>query len=454
MNSPWLSDAYTLADNVRDLHLDIEGTKFHVILNPDIGSWMALTHEDHVRLKEGRLSSAEWDALYIRSLAKKISNGKMSTSKFPNPAEFPSLYVINTTLQCNLRCKYCFVGSVEPSENMSDAVMRTTAIQALSHPDIKKIIFEFQGGEPLMDFKGMKRFVSIAEETNKEFGKDVTYRIETNGTLITEEIAKFLKEKKFHIGISIDGPKELNDLTRIHEDGSGSYNEIIHGVSILRKNNIEILGVVCTISKYNVKHPKEIVDFFNDSGLKSFKPRPVNIAGREKDSHTAAENKEWLEAYKVIRVESEKLGLTNASASIYEENTYTPFRDYMCLRYPCGAGREVVSINPNGDVYPCDGFKSVKEYKMGNILEESIRDMLEKPKIRELRNRSWKESDKCNACAFHAMCGPCAYSTYGAFGDAHREDPECNARQGIFLYLIKDWINKNMLTSREPPSTT
>jgi len=53
----------------------------------------------------------------------------------------------------------------------------------------------------------------------------------------------------------------------------------------------------------------------------------------------------------------------------------------MCLRSPCGAAREVVSINPNGDVYPCDGFKGVEEFKMGNILNEKNVDMLKKPFI-------------------------------------------------------------------------
>ena len=107
----------------------------------------------------------------------------------------------------------------------------------------------------------------------------------------------------------------------------------------------------------------------------------------------------------------------NFSIHIFEENVYTPIRDYICLRYPCGAARELVSVNPNGDVFPCDGFKGEKKFVMGNVLNEKIEDMLKKPEILKLRDRTSKDIEKCSKCLFRGMCCSCCYSAYGKFGD-------------------------------------
>jgi len=444
MDSPWLQDSYSLVETVRPLFLKVDGERFTVLINPDLGSWIALSAEEYEHLKKSELTTVEWEGLFLRGIAKKIKGDKVVKLEFPKPAEYPSLFIINITTKCNLNCKYCFANSGPSGSDMSEEVMIETIKQALQMPEISKVIFEFQGGEPTINFKGIKRFIELSEEINKSFGKSISYRIETNGTLINDEMAKFFYEHRIEIGVSIDGPAEINDATRVYQNGKGTFEEIMKGVRALRNAGYKVLGSVCTINKYNVEHPKEIVEFFKKENF-SFKPRPTNILGREKENHTAPDPEKWFEAYKTMYFYSKELGVDNSSAHIYEENTYTPFRDYMCLRSPCGAAREVVSINPNGDVYPCDGFKGVEEFKMGNILNEKIVDMLKKPFIVKLRNRTWKDIPRCNSCVFHGMCGSCVYSAYGAFGDIYREDPECLARKKIFLFLIENWIRENML---------
>ena len=443
LDSPWLSSSYALLPAVKNLFLAVDSQKFVVLINPDLGSWAALSLEDYNRLKAGKLTTFEWEGLFLRGLAKKLDGDKTVQFDFPKPAEFPSLFIINITTKCNLNCKYCFANSNYNGEDMSEEVMKETIKQALDMPEVSEIIFEFQGGEPTVNFEGIKRFVELAEEMN-DGRKSVSYRIETNGTLITDEIARFFWSHRIKVGVSIDGPGSINDATRVYKDGKGSFENIIEGVRALRRNGYKVLGSVCTINKYNVEHPKEIVEFFKSENF-SFKPRPVNILGREKENHTVPDPSKWFEAYKEMYFYSKELGVDNSSTHIYEENVYTPFRDYICLRSPCGAAREVVSINPNGDVYPCDGFKGIEEFKMGNILNEKIVDMLKKPFVQKLRNRTWKDIPRCSTCVFHAMCGSCAYSAYGAFNDIFREDPECLARKKIFLFLIENWIRENLL---------
>lgn len=139
----------------------------------------------------------------------------------------------------------------------------------------------------------------------------------------------------------------------------------------------------------------------------------------------------------------------NFSIHIFEENVYTPIRDYICLRYPCGAARELVSVNPNGDVFPCDGFKGEEKFVMGNVLNEKIEDMLKKPEILKLRDRTAKDIEKCSKCLFRGMCCSCCYSAYGKFGDIYREDPHCADRRQMYVYLMQAWLKENALNREE-----
>ena len=201
-------------------------------------------------------------------------------------------------------------------------------------------------------------------------------------------------------------------------------------------------GAVCTIGQHNMREAERIMHFFIEQGI-SFKPRPANILGRELQNHTTTHNGEWAEAFIKMHKLSQDASVENYSVHIYEENVYGPVRDYICLRYPCGAAREVISVNPDGSVYPCDGFKNEEKFKMGNILEEELDEILAKDWVIELRNRTYKDIEKCSQCMFRAMCCSCCYSAYGAYGTVYREDPQCVDRRKIFMYLIKTWLEKN-----------
>lgn len=137
--------------------------------------------------------------------------------------------------------------------------------------------------------------------------------------------------------------------------------------------------------------------------------------------------------------------MDNFSIHIFEENVYTPIRDYICLRYPCGAAREVITVNPDGSIYPCDGFKGQQQFLMGNVTKMHIKEMLKLPWVEDMRNRTHADIKKCKTCIFRAMCCSCCYSAYGSFGTIYREDPHCIDRKKIFLFLIDEWIMNNVI---------
>ena len=89
--------------------------------------------------------------------------------------------------------------------------------------------------------EGMKRFVEISEELNKQFNKRVIYRTMTNCTLISEEFMTLVKHYNFNVGISIDGPKEMTDKVRIDELGHGVFDRIMDGVKMKLKYTFEVM---------------------------------------------------------------------------------------------------------------------------------------------------------------------------------------------------------------------
>lgn len=443
LRTPWMCGSYQKVSGLKTIKRQIEGREFVVLINPEIGSWCVFTPEDYERYENGDLTEVEWETLYVRGLAAD-DEGEIVATDFPSPAEIPSVVVVNISTVCNLRCKYCFADcSDDKGDFMHEDVMASLITQMLDLP-VPLVTFEFQGGEALCNVKGIEKFIELSETINKTYNKRISYRTVTNGTLITDEFIHLIKKYDVKVGVSLDGPRECTDKVRVDAQGRGVFDKVMSGIKKLRDNGVEVDGSVCTVGQHNVHCSKDIVDFFADNNIE-FKPRPVNVLGRELFSNLTTKPGEWFKAYKEMYYRSKERNITNYSIHIYEENTYGPVRDYICLRYPCGAAREIISVNPNGDVYPCDGFKGVEQFKIGNVLEENITDILQKESVIKLKNRTAKDIEKCSTCTFRAMCCSCCYSAYGKFGTIYKEDPHCADTRQIFLFLIDEWIKINIL---------
>ncbi len=434
--------SFKKSDIVKSFPLKTKYGMYTILINPELGSWMALTDGDLKRYNDNKLSKSEWMSLFIRGLAEEESNTKVEF-EFPEPAEYPSVVVVNITTGCNLRCKYCFADCGPfKGENMTEDVMDATIESMLSMPKVKVITFEFQGGEASTNVPGVRKFIEKVEAVKPKYDKLVKYRTEINCVSVTDELIDLVKEYNISVGVSLDGPKEMTDQSRVDINGVGAYDRIYKGIEKLRAGGIYIDGAVCTIGQHNVHYPKELMKYFDQMGI-SFKPRPVNILGREKENNITTKPGEWAECFKEMHKMKNDVDIENFSMHIFEENVYTPIRDYICLRYPCGAARELVSVNPNGDVFPCDGFKGEKAFVIGNVLNEKVADMIQKPEVVKLRSRIAKDIEKCSTCLFRGMCCSCCYSAYGKFGSIYREDPHCSDKRQIYIYLMQAWLEEN-----------
>src|SRR5262245_3058726 len=170
---------------------------------------------------------------------------------------------------CNLHCAYCFFLSKEllyPGSRfrMADDLLETYVRQLIkAHASAPEVTIAWQGGEPtLMGLDFFRRAVELAERYLKP-GQRAEHTIQTNGTLLDPEWARFFRERGFLVGLSIDGPRELHDAYRVNKGGRGSFDDVMGGLGHLRDAGVE-WNALTTIHAANAECGTEVYGFLRD----------------------------------------------------------------------------------------------------------------------------------------------------------------------------------------------
>lgn len=166
------------------------------------------------------------DDLLKNNLLIKIDNNNLKEKSSLKSSPKIIAFRIVLTENCNLCCKKCFVSKNKKSQHtMKEDIIKQVIKFSLSFGTKYPINYHFFGGEPLLKFNLIKRAVSIIEEAkNKRLILQPTYTITTNLTYLTNEQINFLAKNNFKVGVSIDGPKEINDQFRFTKNGQGTYD--------------------------------------------------------------------------------------------------------------------------------------------------------------------------------------------------------------------------------------
>ena len=170
---------------------------------------------------------------------------------------------------CNLDCSYCFFLSKEmlyPGSRfrMADELLETYLRQLIeAHARAPEVTVAWQGGEPTL--MGVDFFRRSVELTNRYLspGQRAVFTIQTNGTLIDEEWAEFLRAHKFLVGVSIDGPRDIHDAYRVDRGGKGSFERVMRGLGFLRERGVEY-NTLTTLHAANADRGREVYRFLRD----------------------------------------------------------------------------------------------------------------------------------------------------------------------------------------------
>lgn len=381
-----------------------------------------------------------------------------------------ALHIFAVTNKCNLDCVYCQAHSRDSSLNCS--MTEETGIKAidfaLQSPN-KCLTFEFQGGEPLLNFPVITAMIDHSKAVNTD--KEIEYTIVTNLLCMTDDKLKYLVDNGVHICTSLDGPEAVHNNNRPVRTGGGSYNAVISKIQELRAKGVKVNAIQTTTNK-SLSYPKEIIDQYRDIGINAVFLRPLTPLGMadsdwRKVGYTPDE---FMQFYNkafdyIMELNLNGICFSETHATLFLKKIFANYADnYMELRSPCGAGVGQMSYYYDGNVYTCDEGRMLSEmgdnsFLLGNVYTDNFGDAVSSPVCAAVCKASIVETlPKCSQCVYQPYCGVCPVvnfaSTKSLYG-RNAKDFRCSVYKGIMdklfgiiedgdehkISVLKSWIN-------------
>jgi uncharacterized protein len=332
----------------------------------------------------------------------------------------PRVMCLNIAHTCNMACRYCFAGDGSYGGRSSKMDERTIE-QAVdwmlkSCPDSEFAHIQFFGGEPLMNAAGIRHAVSYAESQAEDYGRRVVFGIVTNATLISDDIAEFLAAHKFVCELSIDGPPDIQNYQRPLRRNRASSESAFEGARRLLKASTIPVHARATITPHSPSLI-EIFDYFTDFGFPYIHLIPATCAS---DPTLHLSDKQWemyLDDLQVLfgrMVDQMQRGIEFPRLGNLDELLHKIHRKSQTK--DCGVGKELASVTPQGDIYPCPRFVNEPHYLLGNVATGLIKGAAD-----DFLNRSTSNMSHCAFCwARHYCHGGCAYEWWAMNHDIKR----------------------------------
>lgn len=320
----------------------------------------------------------------------------------------PFRVIWDVTAKCNLSCRHCYNESGQ-REGLSPSQVHTIA-EKLSTSGI--FFITLSGGEPLMEpeiWNIIRQFKS----------KGKSLQLISNGTLITERVAKKIKEYGVDsVQISIDGLEKTHDYQR---QMKGCFKKSVNAVQYLVNEGVPVT-VNTLLSQRNIEEIPGLLDFLVQLGVNEFRTSRLILMGRGTGLEQEVLSQEQTKSLTLYVLE-QRLNLKGVITVSPDECMCflgEKIHEYDLSWYGCPAGRTECAVDTYGNVYPCI-FLTYDEFLMGNLLEESFNDIWRSQKVDAFRARE----SECQCDIVEFCKGGCPAAAYGRYKDITKKDPYC-----------------------------
>lgn len=375
---------------------------------------------------------------------------------------------------CNLACKYCYYlekNKLYPTAQrhlMSDEMLEQFTREYIEAQTMNQVLFTWHGGEPLLRSIDFYR-KALSLQQKYAGGRCIDNVIQTNGTLLTDEWCEFFAQNHWLVGISIDGPQPDHDHYRLTAAGKPSWKKVMQGIKLLKKHGVE-WNAMAVVNAYNANHPLEFYCFFKENGCQFLQFTPiVERLTRHEDGRTLASLADKNEIpLSEASVAPEQWGyflcaifdewVRKDVGKIFVEIFDCTLANWMGISpgicaYSKECGHAGV-MEHNGDVYSCDHFV-FPEYKLGNIRDHSLIDMLygeQQQEFSRLKHSSLPR--QCKECDMEFAChGECPKNRfmkdkYGDSGLNYLCPGYYHYYQHVAPYM--DYMKQELMSQRPP----
>ena len=325
------------------------------------------------------------------------------------------LHVAHT---CNLNCSYCFASqgkyhgdralmSFEVGKRALDFLIENSGTR-------RNLEVDFFGGEPLMNWDVVKDLVKYARSIEKEHNKNFRFTLTTNGMLIDDDVIEFANKEMSNVVLSLDGRKEIHDLTRVDYKGNGSYDTIVPKFKQMVESrdgkNYYMRG---TFTHANPDFTKDVFHMA-DMGFTELSMEPVVSAPDDPMALTKEDLEIVKEQYEILAKEMIQRKKEGRGFTFY--HYMIDLKEGPCIYKRisgCGSGTEYMAVTPWGDLYPCHQFVGEEKYKLGDIWNGVTNNELRE----EFRSCNAYAREDCKDCWAKLYCsGGCAANAYHATG--------------------------------------
>ena len=348
-----------------------------------------------------------------------------------------SLLIKPASAVCNLDCAYCFYLDREadpykalPARRMTEETLERLVDTYLfySYP---ASVFAFQGGEPTL--AGLPFFEKLVE-FEKQYGRDgqsVSNSLQTNGILLDKNWCDLFRSYQWLLGVSLDGPEEVNDRYRFNKEGRGTWKRVMESVALLKKNSVEF-NILCVLSQANVDRPRELYRFYRGLGIDYIQfiplaefdgegnPMPFTISPEQYGRFLCELFDLWWPERRKVRIRL----FDNIAESLAGQKPGTCTMHETCDSY--------VVVEYNGDVYPCDFFVE-GGWKLGNVVLDSWPEIARRTRRYSFASKKTIAHPECQVCEYQSIChGGCPKFRHGPHRKFEDLDYFCSSYKMIF----------------------
>ena len=430
------------------------------LLTNEVGQYIFLGRKEFKDFTEGRLEKGclAYNSLdqkdFIHSSFDKKEAVQRYFKKYGYLRRGTTLHIVIPTLRCNHRCIYCQVGSrsiLDRGYDMNRQTARKVVDTIFKCPS-KSITIEFQGGEPLVNWKVTRLIIEYAWKKNKKFKKDLRIALVTNLTLMTKDRLKYLLKNRVSVCTSLDGPKFIHDHNRPMIGNKSGYELTTKWMKELSySTKYGFNSALVTLTRFSLNYPEEIIQEYLKWNIFSIPLRPISVLGlgglRRNEIGVTAQ--QFLEFYR--RALDYMIELNYCTGQRISErmakvilrkifNSTDP--GYLDMRSPCGAGCGQVAYMYDGSVYSCDEGRMIGDdsFKLGNIHTHSYQELMQSKTMQACVFASCLDGLYCDYCVYKPYCGVCPVVNWKEYGSIYARSKGsfmCKIYEGMLDYLFE-----------------
>lgn len=366
----------------------------------------------------------------------------------------PALHIVVVTLRCDHSCPYCQVSRQTPDVDRFDMTAESAkhVVNRILESPAADLKVEFQGGESLFGFERIRQITLELVRAAPSRGKRIEFVVASTLGLLTADQLAFLKEHRFNVSTSVDGPAWLHNRNR-PKQGKNSFELTVAGIERARSMlGAGSVSALVTLTRDSLDHPEEIIDTYVDLGFSSIFLRPLSQYGfaKKTNGRLGYSQLEFLDFYErafehLLELNRSGVQMEEVYASILMRKILTPYASgYVDLASPTGAMLGTLVYNYDGDVYAADEGRMLAEigdrtFKLGTVAQ--ARDELYRSDAaKKILAASVAEAlPICSDCVFVPYCGADPVGNYAETG-RHEGDRRmsafCQRQTSMFRMLF------------------